>query len=49
MLSPGPFRTLGTLQNSPEFVEAFKCSKHSKMNVKDKCTLWWKRMMEKHF
>ncbi len=39
-LSPGPFRTIGTLQNSPEFAEAFKCSKKSKMNVEEKCTLW---------
>jgi len=41
LLSPGNFRALGTLQNSPEFAEAFECPKKSKMNVKEKCTLWW--------
>ena len=38
--SPGPFRVNGTLVNSPEFAEAYKCPKGSPMNPTDKCLMW---------
>uniref|UniRef100_A0A8C4MVE4 Neprilysin n=1 Tax=Equus asinus asinus TaxID=83772 RepID=A0A8C4MVE4_EQUAS len=38
--SPGSFRIIGTLQNSPEFSEAFHCPKNSYMNPEKKCRVW---------
>ncbi|XP_004704190.1 neprilysin [Echinops telfairi] len=38
--SPGSFRIIGTLQNSPEFSEAFQCPKKSYMNPENKCRVW---------
>ncbi|XP_023379788.1 neprilysin [Pteropus vampyrus] len=38
--SPGNFRIIGTLQNSPEFSEAFHCLKNSYMNPETKCRIW---------
>ncbi|CAE48845.1 Neprilysin [Caenorhabditis elegans] len=33
-------RMLGSLQNSPEFASAWKCSSESFMNPPDKCSIW---------
>ena len=38
--SPGRFRVVGALQNSPDFAEAFECPAGSFMNPDDKCDLW---------
>ncbi|XP_069418190.1 neprilysin isoform X1 [Ovis canadensis] len=38
--SPGNFRIIGTLQNSPQFSEAFYCRKNSYMNPEKKCRVW---------
>ncbi|XP_027398940.1 neprilysin isoform X3 [Bos indicus x Bos taurus] len=38
--SPGNFRIIGTLQNSPQFSEAFHCRKNSYMNPEKKCRVW---------
>ncbi|XP_036610533.1 neprilysin [Trichosurus vulpecula] len=38
--SPGSFRIIGTLQNSPEFSEVFKCRKNDYMNPQKKCRVW---------
>ncbi|RUS91043.1 hypothetical protein EGW08_001171 [Elysia chlorotica] len=38
--SPGRFRVIGTLQNMPEFSEAFQCPAGSYMNRKERCSVW---------
>ncbi|NXN96238.1 NEP protein, partial [Rhinopomastus cyanomelas] len=38
--SPGKFRVIGSLQNSPEFAEAFSCTKTNYMNPDKKCRVW---------
>ncbi|KAM7044112.1 neprilysin [Acridotheres tristis] len=38
--SPGKFRVLGSLQNSPEFSEAFSCTTRDNMNPANKCRVW---------
>ncbi|XP_005228943.1 neprilysin [Falco peregrinus] len=38
--SPGKFRVIGSLQNSPEFSEAFSCTKTNYMDPAKKCQVW---------
>ncbi|XP_052212856.1 neprilysin-like isoform X2 [Dreissena polymorpha] len=38
--SPGEFRVIGTLHNSPDFAAAFKCSNKQYMNPEKKCYVW---------
>lgn len=38
--SPGKFRIIGTLQNSPEFSEAYHCQRNTYMNPNRKCRVW---------
>ncbi|NXS54192.1 NEP protein, partial [Brachypteracias leptosomus] len=38
--SPGKFRVIGSLQNSPEFSEAFSCTKNNYMDPAKKCRVW---------
>ncbi|GFN96416.1 endothelin-converting enzyme 1 [Plakobranchus ocellatus] len=38
--SPGNFRLMGTLQNSPDFAKAYKCPVGSPMNPEKKCSVW---------
>ncbi|NXV43038.1 NEP protein, partial [Uria aalge] len=38
--SPGKFRVIGSLQNCPEFSEAFSCSKTNYMDPAKKCRVW---------
>ncbi|KAM9378482.1 neprilysin isoform 1-T1 [Phaethornis superciliosus] len=38
--SPGKFRVIGSLQNSPEFSEAFSCTKTNFMDPANKCRVW---------
>uniref|UniRef100_A0A674GD65 Neprilysin n=1 Tax=Taeniopygia guttata TaxID=59729 RepID=A0A674GD65_TAEGU len=38
--SPGKFRVLGSLQNSPEFAEAFSCTTRDSMDPAKKCRVW---------
>ncbi|XP_033885136.1 neprilysin-like isoform X1 [Acipenser ruthenus] len=38
--SPGKFRVLGSLQNFPEFADAFSCRKHDYMAPEKKCRVW---------
>ncbi|NWV35584.1 NEP protein, partial [Grantiella picta] len=38
--SPGKFRVLGSLQNSPEFSEAFSCTTADNMDPAKKCRVW---------
>nr|XP_056705326.1 neprilysin [Euleptes europaea] len=38
--SPGNFRVLGTLQNTPEFSEAFQCTNADYMDPSKKCRVW---------
>ncbi|XP_069649039.1 neprilysin isoform X2 [Haliaeetus albicilla] len=38
--SPGKFRVIGSLQNSPEFSEAFSCTKTDYMDPAKKCRVW---------
>ena len=34
------YRVIGSLVNSPDFANAFKCSKDSHMNPQEKCVMW---------
>ena len=36
----GAFRLIGPLSNSKQFSEDWACSKNSKMNPNNKCTVW---------
>ncbi|ESO88295.1 hypothetical protein LOTGIDRAFT_165736 [Lottia gigantea] len=38
--SPGKFRVIGTLQNSPDFAKTFGCPVSSYMNPEKKCKVW---------
>ncbi|XP_078665541.1 neprilysin-like isoform X1 [Branchiostoma floridae x Branchiostoma belcheri] len=38
--SPGRFRVIGTLSNTPGFATAYKCPVGSKMNPVNKCAVW---------
>ncbi|OPJ85456.1 neprilysin [Patagioenas fasciata monilis] len=38
--SPGKFRVIGSLQNSPEFSEAFSCTETNYMDPPKKCRVW---------
>ncbi|KAK0095919.1 hypothetical protein PV326_007046 [Microctonus aethiopoides] len=38
--SPGKFRVIGSFSNSESFANDFNCKEKSKMNPKNKCTLW---------
>eukprot|EP00949_MAST-11_sp_MAST-11-sp1_P001214 g1214.t1 len=38
--SPGRFRVIGALQNSPEFAAAFSCAAGSRMNPYRTCQVW---------
>ncbi|MEO8275257.1 MAG: M13 family metallopeptidase, partial [Thermoanaerobaculia bacterium] len=38
--SPGQFRAIGPLIDQPAFAEAFSCKQGTKMNPKERCTVW---------
>ena len=38
--SPGKYRVLGPLSNSPDFIEQYQCAPGTPMNRPDKCLLW---------
>ncbi|KAK3105380.1 hypothetical protein FSP39_023788 [Pinctada imbricata] len=38
--SPAQFRVIGTLSNSNEFAEQYKCAKNTRMNPANKCEVW---------
>ena len=38
--SPGRYRTIGTLQNSPDFAREFGCAADAPMNPPEKCSVW---------
>jgi predicted metalloendopeptidase len=38
--SPGEFRVIGTVQNQPEFAEAFGCSAGQPMVAANGCRVW---------
>ncbi|KAJ9601452.1 hypothetical protein L9F63_000369, partial [Diploptera punctata] len=38
--SPGKFRVIGTLSNSEDFANVFKCEKDTPMNPSKKCSVW---------
>ncbi|NXE09587.1 NEP protein, partial [Lophotis ruficrista] len=38
--SPGKYRVIGSLQNSPEFSEAFSCTETNYMDPAKKCRVW---------
>jgi hypothetical protein len=39
--SPGKYRVIGSLSNSPEFSETWNCPVNSSMNPSDRCIIWW--------
>jgi len=39
--SPGKYRVLGSLSNSPEFSQTWNCPANSSMNRSDRCIIWW--------
>ena len=38
--SPAKYRVVGTLSNSYEFAEQYKCSSGAAMNPSNKCVIW---------
>lgn len=38
--APSMFRITGTMSNSKEFADAYKCKKSNRMNPKDKNQIW---------
>ena len=38
--SPGRYRTIGTLQNSPDFAREFGCAAGAPMNPAEMCSVW---------
>jgi hypothetical protein len=39
--SPGKYRVLGPLSNSPEFAVIWNCPPNSTMNPSNRCIIWW--------
>ena len=37
---PFPVRVRGTVMNSPEFADAFSCSRGTAMNPEEQCKVW---------